>query len=119
MATMREIKRRKASIQSTQQITNAMKLVSTVKLQKSRAKAERTRPYTDMMYATVQVRENIKTGRKENVQDKRSWLRTVHHIPSKSNPVLAFVSTWSYLFWEAASLQIYTVSPNSKKVRGK
>lgn len=53
MATMREIKRRKASIQSTQQITNAMKLVSTVKLQKSRAKAERTRPYSDMMYATV------------------------------------------------------------------
>ena len=53
MATMREIKRRKASIQSTEQITNAMKLVSTVKLQKSRAKAERTRPYSDMMYATV------------------------------------------------------------------
>jgi len=53
MATMREIKRGKASIQSTQQITNAMKLVSTVKLQKSRAKAERTRPYSDMMYATV------------------------------------------------------------------
>ena len=53
MATMREIKRRKASIQSTQQITNAMKLVSTVKLQKSRTKAERTRPYSDMMYATV------------------------------------------------------------------
>lgn len=53
MASMREIKRRKASIQSTEQITNAMKLVSTVKLQKSRAKAERTRPYSDMMYATV------------------------------------------------------------------
>ena len=53
MATMREIKRRKASIQSTEQITNAMKLVSTVKLQKSRARAERTRPYSDMMYATV------------------------------------------------------------------
>lgn len=65
------------------------------------------------------LRENIKTGRKENVQDKGSWLRTVHHIPSQSNPVLAFVSTWSYLFWEAASLQIYTVSPNTKKVRGK
>lgn len=53
MATMREIKRRKASIQSTEQITNAMKLVSTVKLQKSRTKAERTRPYSDLMYATV------------------------------------------------------------------
>ncbi|QNM04668.1 ATP synthase F1 subunit gamma [Qiania dongpingensis] len=53
MATMREIKRRKSSIQSTQQITNAMKLVSTVKLQKSRAKAENTRPYFDLTYSTV------------------------------------------------------------------
>ena len=30
MASMRDIKRRKSSIQSTQQITKAMKLVSTV-----------------------------------------------------------------------------------------
>ena len=37
MASMRDIKRRKASIQSTGQITKAMKLVSTVKLQKSKA----------------------------------------------------------------------------------
>ena len=36
MASMRDIKRRKGSIQSTQQITKAMKLVSTVKLQKAR-----------------------------------------------------------------------------------
>ena len=34
MASMRDIKRRKDSIQSTQQITKAMKLVSTVKLQR-------------------------------------------------------------------------------------
>ncbi|MCI9067748.1 MAG: ATP synthase F1 subunit gamma [Lachnospiraceae bacterium] len=53
MATMREIKRRRASIQSTGQITNAMKLVSTVKLQKSRTRAENTRPYFDMTYSTV------------------------------------------------------------------
>ena len=31
MASMRDIKRRKTSIQGTQQITKAMKLVSTVK----------------------------------------------------------------------------------------
>lgn len=37
MASMRDIKRRKSSIQSTQQITKAMKLVSTVKLQKAKA----------------------------------------------------------------------------------
>ena len=47
MASMRDIKRRKSSIQSTQQITKAMKLVSTVKLQKARTKAEETKPYFD------------------------------------------------------------------------
>jgi F-type H+-transporting ATPase subunit gamma len=50
---MREIKRRKASIASTQQITKAMKLVSTVKLQRAKGKAEATKPYFDCMYDTV------------------------------------------------------------------
>ncbi|SFB15826.1 ATP synthase F1 subcomplex gamma subunit [Acetitomaculum ruminis DSM 5522] len=53
MASMRDIKRRKSSIQSTQQITNAMKLVSTVKLQKSKQHAENSKPYFDQMYRTV------------------------------------------------------------------
>jgi len=51
---MRDIKRRKSSIQSTGQITKAMKLVATVKLQKARGKAEQTKPYSDCMYQTVQ-----------------------------------------------------------------
>ena len=54
MATMRDIKRRKASIESTEQITKAMKLVATVKLQKSRVKAENSRLYFNMMYQTIQ-----------------------------------------------------------------
>lgn len=53
MASMRDIKRRKSSIQSTQQITKAMKLVSTVKLQKAKTHAERTDPYFQHMYRTV------------------------------------------------------------------
>lgn len=53
MASMKEIKRRRASIQSTSQITKAMKLVSTVKLQKSRVKAEESKPYFIMMYQTM------------------------------------------------------------------
>lgn len=53
MATMREIKRRRGSIQSTQQITKAMKLVSTVKLQKARGRAENSKPYFEYMYQTV------------------------------------------------------------------
>jgi len=53
MASMKDIKRRKNSVASTQQITKAMKLVSTVKLQKARQKAEETTPYFEYMYNTV------------------------------------------------------------------
>lgn len=53
MAPMRDIKRRRDSIQSTGQITKAMKLVSTVKLQRAKGKAENTKPYFDLMYKTV------------------------------------------------------------------
>lgn len=53
MASMRDIKRRKGSIQSTQQITKAMKLVSTVKLQRAKANAERSKSYFNAMYETV------------------------------------------------------------------
>ena len=53
MASMRDIKRRRSSIQGTQQITKAMKLVSTVKLQRARAGAERSKSYFDCMYSTV------------------------------------------------------------------
>ena len=53
MASMRDIKRRKESIQSTGQITKAMKLVATVKLQKAKARAEQSQPYFNAMYATV------------------------------------------------------------------
>ena len=42
MASMRDIKRRKSSIQGTQQITKAMKLVSTVKLQRGSISANHT-----------------------------------------------------------------------------
>jgi F-type H+-transporting ATPase subunit gamma len=53
MASMRDIKRRRESVQSTGQITKAMKLVSTVKLQKAKAKAENTKPYFNHMYKAV------------------------------------------------------------------
>lgn len=53
MASMRDIKRRKESIQSTGQITKAMKLVSTVKLQKAKGRAENSKPYFDLMYQAV------------------------------------------------------------------
>lgn len=53
MVSMRDIKRRKGSIQSTQQITKAMKLVSTVKLQRARQNAEKSADYFSCMFDTV------------------------------------------------------------------
>ncbi len=53
MASMRDIQRRRVSISSTQQITKAMKLVSTVKLQQARTRAESSKPYFNCMYNTV------------------------------------------------------------------
>ena len=53
MASMRDIKRRKTSVESTQQITKAMKLVSTVKLQRAKARAEQSKFYFRAVYETV------------------------------------------------------------------
>lgn len=53
MAGIRDIKRRRESIQSTEQITKAMKLVSTVKLQKAKTRAENSGPYFKYMYQAV------------------------------------------------------------------
>lgn len=53
MASMRDIKRRKESVSSTQQITKAMKLVSTVKLQRAKTRALQAKTYFNCMYYTV------------------------------------------------------------------
>ena len=53
MASMRDIKRRRAGVESTQQITKAMKLVSTVKLQRAKDRALRSKTYFHSMYLTV------------------------------------------------------------------
>ncbi|MCR5595260.1 MAG: ATP synthase F1 subunit gamma [Lachnospiraceae bacterium] len=62
MASMRDIKRRKGSIQSTQQITKAMKLVSTVKLQRAKGRAENAKPYFDAVYQTISSILSLTTG---------------------------------------------------------
>ncbi|MDR2547443.1 MAG: ATP synthase F1 subunit gamma [Lachnospiraceae bacterium] len=53
MASMRDIKRRRQSIQSTQQIAKAMKLVATVKLQRARQRVERSQLYFQSLHATI------------------------------------------------------------------
>jgi len=53
MASMRDIKRRRESVTNTQQITKAMKLVSTVKLQRAKGRALKSKYYFKAMYNTV------------------------------------------------------------------
>ncbi|MBI5838238.1 MAG: ATP synthase F1 subunit gamma [Candidatus Eisenbacteria bacterium] len=49
MATLRDIKRRIKSVQSTRQITKAMEMVAAAKLRKAQARAQEARPYASGM----------------------------------------------------------------------
>ena len=53
MPSMKQIKQRKKSVDSTGKITKAMKLVATVKLQKTKQLATDAIPYFDAMYETI------------------------------------------------------------------
>ena len=82
MASMRDIKRRKGSIQSTQQITKAMKLVSTVKLQHARENAERSKVYFDSMYKTV-----------NNILSRVGHINHKYLVPSASEKIAVVAIT--------------------------
>ena len=53
MASMKQIKQRKKTVASTGKITKAMKLVATVKLQKTKQAATEAVPYFDAMYEKI------------------------------------------------------------------
>ena len=53
MASMKQIKKRKKSVEATGKITKAMKLVASVKLQKTKQIATDATPYFDATYETV------------------------------------------------------------------
>ena len=72
---LKEIKRRKASIESTRQITSAMNLVSSSKLMKAREKAERSKPYAYELYdMMIRTAADVKSFCKEFVE-KREVIR--------------------------------------------
>ena len=52
-ASMNDIKSRMKSVRSTMQITKAMELVATSKLRRAKEKAERSRPYYEILAKTV------------------------------------------------------------------
>ncbi len=54
MASLKDIKRRITSVQSTQKITRAMKMVAAAKLRRAQQAIENARPYAERMRATLE-----------------------------------------------------------------
>ena len=52
-ASMKDIKRRIRSVESTKQITKAMELVASSKLRKAKERAEASRPYFNALYQAI------------------------------------------------------------------
>ncbi len=80
MASIREIKRRKVSITSTQQITKAMKLVATAKLQKAKAAAESTRPYFLTIHQTISSILAQSEGLTHSILEGRDGKKTLYLV---------------------------------------
>ena len=80
MANLRDIKRRIGSVQSTQKITSAMKMVSAAKLRRAQDAIEKARPYAVRMRSTL---EEVSKGTLEEthplleVHDRRRRLEVV------------------------------------------
>ena len=66
MASLDDLKKRIASVKSTQKITKAMKMVAAAKLRKAQESAERGRPYSEKM-------NNIILNLSEGILDKETY----------------------------------------------
>ncbi len=120
MASMRDIKRRRGSIQSTQQITKAMKLVSTVKLQRARAGAERAKPYFECMYNTVSnILLRMSAGENKYLAGDRPGKKAVIVITSNRGLAGGYNSNVVKLVtrneeWDKDDLLIYAIGNKGK-----
>lgn len=72
MANLRDIRNRIESIQNTQQITKAMKMVAAAKLRKAQNRIIETRPYASKMREVVARLVNASTEEKELLEQRES-----------------------------------------------
>ena len=69
MASLDDLKKRIASVKSTQKITKAMKMVAAAKLKRAQDSAEKGRPYSEKM-------NNIILNLSEGISDKEMLLNS-------------------------------------------
>lgn len=81
-AKMKDIKRRINSISSIRQITNAMELVSTSKMRKTRIKLEKTRPYYSTVANNISELLSVTNGVRTSLSQKREIKKKLHIVIS-------------------------------------
>ncbi len=74
----RDIKRKIKSVNSTMQITKAMKLVSTAKLKKNRDRFDMTKPYFDTVLETVRDIVSFNKNLKHDYLEERDIRKTLY-----------------------------------------
>jgi len=79
-AGTREYKRRIRSVQSTQQITKAMKMVAASKLRRAQEAAEASRPYTETLQGTLARLAGVAFDVKHPLLEKREEIRKVGYL---------------------------------------
>jgi F-type H+-transporting ATPase subunit gamma len=77
MANLKEVKNRIVSIQSTQQITSAMKMVAAAKLRKAQDKITKMRPYSEKLTGILQ---NVSAGMEGDADNIYSQEREVNKV---------------------------------------
>ena len=71
----KEIKNRIKSMESTRQITKAMEMVAASKLRKAQAQVLTSRPYFEILYATVNEIADTAGNTESCYLQKRCWAR--------------------------------------------
>lgn len=89
MATLSDIKRRITSIQSTQKITSAMKVVSAAKLRRAQDAIVSARPYAARMRATLQEVGAAEAGSSHPLFEEREVVSTAELVVITSDRGLA------------------------------
>ncbi|GAB4207715.1 MAG: ATP synthase F1 subunit gamma [Bacteroidia bacterium] len=124
MANLKEVRNRIASVNSTMQITGAMKMVSAAKLRKAQDSILQLRPYANKLTAIIQ---NVSAGLdiSENVYARPSAGKNVLIVPISSNRGLAGAfnsninkklnETIQYILQNDSSANVY-VLPIGKKI---
>jgi F-type H+-transporting ATPase subunit gamma len=79
-AGVREFKRRIRSVQNTQQITKAMKMVAAAKLRRAQENAENSRPYTETLQGTLARLAGVAYDVRHPLLEKREEIRKVGYV---------------------------------------